>query len=270
MHHLLDLGHNVGLHFEPSQADLISVKSLENSLLDAVDVLVKSGVVPEVKAFSFHQTSPSALRFDDREYAGIRNAYAKVYMSPNRYCSDSGGYWRYRPMAEFLKDANVDRAQVLTHPEWWLERDMPPFFKIHRSATSQATHAISKYESLLNSFNLPIHKGIVDYFPKRHSRFESKFGTTLDQLIFQQDYDAAILLLMGQKEDFNSNDLLLALKKYEDSVGLQTYEAVQALFSTTEVTFRSLLESRCQDEEQKLLVILALREQLSSGLPGFM
>lgn len=163
LHEIHEMNHSVGLHFDPMPEDLISENHLNQGLSSSKLVFEKSTGL-KIHSFSFHNTSDKSLRFNGDEYAGLANAYSTSYFDTNFYTSDSGGYWKYRPMIEMIRDNNVNKLQALTHPEWWLVEDTSPFAKINIAAKIQYQNALNKYLSDLQSFGLPLNRGEIDQF----------------------------------------------------------------------------------------------------------
>lgn len=256
---LIELGHKIGLHFEPSPQDLLSVKSLEISLTNAAKILEQSGLLSKVEVFSFHQTTPAALEYREREYAGLINAYSSNFLSYERYCSDSGGFWKYRPLSEFLMDPEIDRAQVLTHPEWWLNKDLPPFQKIHLAAVDSATNAINRYEMLLNSFDLPLHKGLIENIEIPESEFENQYGSALNYLWHHSEYDASLAILLSHEDNLQAIELTGFITQFQSSVSGQIFLEAQNILNQNLSASQLLEASFSLRDEVKQVLILALR-----------
>jgi hypothetical protein len=64
------------------------------------------------------------------------------------YCSDSNGYWRFKPMDEVIREGH-HRLHLLTHPEWWTPEAMPPSERIDRAIFGRARKVRHDYDVLL-------------------------------------------------------------------------------------------------------------------------
>jgi hypothetical protein len=137
---IANLGHDIGLHFDAAwhgintEAELEDAIAWEAAILDRL-IDPKGGV----KMFSFHNTTSFTMSCKKPRYANLRNAYAGVLQEQVSYTSDSNGYWIHRSWDAILDDS-PDRIQVLSHPEWWNEKDAEPAEKVctHLDARSQA------------------------------------------------------------------------------------------------------------------------------------
>lgn len=113
---LIDLGHDVGLHFDTSlyqddaemleNAVEVECQSLENLLQRRVSVI------------SFHRPAKSLLG-KRGSIAGRMQTYQPEFFEEIGYCSDSRGGWHFGP--PLSNKAIVERRamQLLTHPVWW-------------------------------------------------------------------------------------------------------------------------------------------------------
>jgi hypothetical protein len=112
----LDLGHDIGLHFDASFSRRRGFK-LEDDIKFEIDML--SGLVgKKVRAFSFHQPSEEAIRLRV-EIPGVINTYHPDHLIGYKYISDSNRVWREINPFE-LVDQGFERAQLLIHPIWWM------------------------------------------------------------------------------------------------------------------------------------------------------
>lgn len=142
------LGHSVGLHFDPTQYKIKSQKDLEEFLLFEKQILENLFNV-KIDVFSFHNPTTEVLSFDEWEYSGMINTYAKFFKDNVKYCSDSNGYWRHKRLEEFL-DENHSKIQVLTHPEWWQKVVMFPREKIQRCIDGRSRATALEYDEMLS------------------------------------------------------------------------------------------------------------------------
>lgn len=113
---LIELGHEIGLHLDPSlYAD-------EDAALDAAAesecAVLESALDRPVGTISFHRPAGRLQGFAGR-LGGRRHAYEPRYFSEMGYCSDSRGAWRHGPPLEHTAVAAGRALQLLTHPIWW-------------------------------------------------------------------------------------------------------------------------------------------------------
>lgn len=148
------LGHGIGLHFDPqfSRLSPSDTSAIERAVALERDVLQSAVGVPLV-AVSFHD--PDVAGFTEARgdvVAGLINAYGKTLRADFAYCSDSNGYWRFRPIGDVLREGHR-RVQVLTHPEWWVPDPMSPRDRIARAIDGRAVNAARRYDQALRVLN---------------------------------------------------------------------------------------------------------------------
>lgn len=123
MEQLLDLGHEIGLHFDagcPRRRGM----ALEEDIRFELDTLSRLVGQP-VRAFSFHQPSEEAIRLRIA-IPEIINTYHPEQLDGYKYISDSNRVWREMDPFE-LSARGFDRAHVLIHPIWWMCEDAHTF-----------------------------------------------------------------------------------------------------------------------------------------------
>jgi hypothetical protein len=150
---IVALGHELGLHFDPQFTG--STPGDSDALARAVsrerDVLQETVDAPVV-AVSFHDPDVAGFtQLDDDRIAGLVNAYGSRLRREFVYCSDSNGYWRFKPIGDVLAGPGHDRVQVLTHPEWWVPEPMPPRARIARAIDGRAASAARRYDEALRA-----------------------------------------------------------------------------------------------------------------------
>ena len=147
------LGHEIGLHFDAgaySTATWTS-DSLESALRRELS-FIENLLQARVTVFSWHNPEFfNLLDFDADEIAGLINVYARRLRRDCAYCSDSNGYWRFKPMGEVIREGH-ERLHLLTHPEWWTPEAMPPSERIDRAIRDRARKVRSDYDFLLERF----------------------------------------------------------------------------------------------------------------------
>jgi hypothetical protein len=118
---LQDLGHVIGLHFDPTAAD---GSDIESSIATEAKILALA-CGKDIAAVSFHRPLHDHLRGPDK-LAGLWNAYARRFMMDIGYCSDSRGEWRFGDPLSHAAIRDGRALQLLTHPIWWNDVAIPP------------------------------------------------------------------------------------------------------------------------------------------------
>jgi hypothetical protein len=144
------LGHDIGLHFD-AEAD--GVTRWTNEQLEAAvrcDRSILATVFGRaITAVSWHNPDLSnLLDFDAEEVGGLLSTYSAKLRRDYVYCSDSNGYWRFKPMGKVIAEAHL-RLHLLTHPEWWTPEPLSPSDRIDRALMGRARAIRTRYDSLL-------------------------------------------------------------------------------------------------------------------------
>ncbi|MDP4289140.1 MAG: hypothetical protein Q8922_14560 [Bacteroidota bacterium] len=153
---ILELGHDIALHFDPTQygpglsrASLLEAMTAERDLLQR-----EFGVPPRAVSFHLYGVLEEPMP-DDDEVAGMINAYSKSLRDTYDYASDSNGVWIYRRLRDVLLKAEKDRLQVLTHPEWWTGETMPPRLRLQRAIDGYAAAMAKWYDDIVAKSGRP-------------------------------------------------------------------------------------------------------------------
>jgi peptidoglycan/xylan/chitin deacetylase (PgdA/CDA1 family) len=113
---IMDLGHEIGLHFDASL-----YPSDANSLQEAASIEcehLENCIQCPIQIISFHRPAKSLLNYSGL-LAGRRHAYEPDFFSEIGYCSDSRGAWNYGHPLETDAIKRKTALQLLTHPIWW-------------------------------------------------------------------------------------------------------------------------------------------------------
>lgn len=150
LRHIQSLGHEIGLHFDGSA---YGTKTWSREALNAAvrreQVLLETLLQSSIKALSWHNPDQSnLLDFQDHEIAGLFNAYSEALRRDYAYCSDSNGYWRFKPMNEVILERH-ERLHLLTHPDWWTWDAMSPSERIDRAILGRARRLREDYDRRL-------------------------------------------------------------------------------------------------------------------------
>lgn len=143
-----ELGHHIGLHLDAAYHGIESEGQLEE-VICMESRWLREWFSVEVSSFSFHNPTDFLLSCDQDTYGGLINCYARNLRKTVSYCSDSNGYWRFKPLRDVLTLGKEKRLQVLTHPEWWQEKTMTPRRRILRCAMGRARALMRVYDDFL-------------------------------------------------------------------------------------------------------------------------
>jgi hypothetical protein len=110
---MIGMGHEIGLHFDPSLYD----KKLETVLEKEIDIL-SFATRNEIKSISLHNPS---IHGQYPIFNGYINAYDPKWFSDDNYISDSMFLFRGKDPYEFLKNINKNMIQILLHPMHYTE-----------------------------------------------------------------------------------------------------------------------------------------------------
>ncbi len=172
---IIGMGHQIGLHFDANFHDMPDEESLADQVDNEAALLERLFDVRPV-AFSFHNPLASHLRCEEDSYGGLVNCYSRRFKTEVPYCSDSNGYWRFRRLRDVLAQATDPCLQVLTHPGWWQNCEMPPRQRIFRSAYGRARATMTHYDAVISAHGRENLSGAADalaflrdVLPERHA-----------------------------------------------------------------------------------------------------
>ncbi|MBU8880783.1 hypothetical protein BGM26_17665 [Bacillus sp. FJAT-29790] len=109
---ILDLGHDIGLHFDPTaypeSNDIVEKLQIE------IEILAKI-LNHNISSFSFHRPGKNLLN-KSLKIKGLFNAYDKTFFKEFKYISDSNHNWSEDCACNHIKN---NKLHILTHPIWW-------------------------------------------------------------------------------------------------------------------------------------------------------
>ena len=114
---LVDLGHEVGLHYDVQAMSERDNSDLHTQLQYEIDILSKLTGCP-IQSVAMH--NPSI--YGDDPFAGdthFINAYDPQFTKTIAYYSDSCGAWRDDTYDVFSRSTIPDKLQLLIHPFFW-------------------------------------------------------------------------------------------------------------------------------------------------------
>jgi len=124
---ILDLGHQLGLHFdcaayspESTTRDLAEASDLEASILER-------WFGRKIDVISYHRPSKLVLAGDPELSAPRTHTYMRAYTESIRYVSDSRGTWGHGSPTDTDAFRNGKPLHILTHPIWWAHETPSPY-----------------------------------------------------------------------------------------------------------------------------------------------
>jgi hypothetical protein len=145
---IIDMGHDIGLHFDSANYGIHSEKDL-TYWLNFEKRILETTLKVKIKTFSFHNPTDDTLQYNKDKYAGMINTYSRYFRNEVGYCSDSNGYWRYEKLVEILKKEKYEKLQILIHPGWWVDVPMAPKRRIRRCIEGRADKQLKLYDKML-------------------------------------------------------------------------------------------------------------------------
>ena len=123
LHEILDLGHDIGLHFDETAYSYDGlgieyyIRKEARILSDLIDVNINS--------FSLHRPNHFTLETDIR-IPGLVNSYGEEFFVGFKYLSDSRRRWR-EPAEEIIREGKYEKLHILTHAFWYrdVEESLP-------------------------------------------------------------------------------------------------------------------------------------------------
>ena len=111
------LGHEIGLHFDPSA---YNKKEVTNGLKIELKIFEKL-FKKKVKIISFHKPNKKILKID-KKILGINHTYQKLFSKKMGYFADSRNTFRYGHPLKSIEFNNNLNLQILIHPIWWQKK----------------------------------------------------------------------------------------------------------------------------------------------------
>lgn len=121
--HIINNGHEIGLHFEPDFYKFFNYKPLQQFKKE-VRILGDMLDIDIIGAATHEPSRCGYLITDDNinELPIEYEAYCSSLMNSYKYISDSGARWREGSMFEFINNDWEDDLYINTHPLWWFNK----------------------------------------------------------------------------------------------------------------------------------------------------
>lgn len=148
---IINLGHNLGLHFDSHFWNINQENELEKYLLIDKETLEKYFEI-EIDVFSFHNTNQFILSCEKEYYAGMLNVYSKKIKEGLSYITDSTGYWRFERLEHKLLKSDENKIQVLIHDTMWQDVVLPPRRRVFKAIDEYSNYLKNYYDETLKKF----------------------------------------------------------------------------------------------------------------------
>ena len=153
---IIALGHDIGVHFD------INAYSKKINKSDDIDywAIFEKNIYEllfdcKVNTLSFHNPTLINIDFNQKvdKVGGMLNTYSSTIFDHFEYISDSNGYWRFDKMDDFLEKNKQKNIQFLSHPGWWLHKDLKPRKKIEHHINLRACSVLNNYDIVVRLSN---------------------------------------------------------------------------------------------------------------------
>lgn len=122
IYEIINLGHQIGLHFDESSYKMGNEIDLNNYIDKEVNI-IKDFFNLDIFAISMHRPSKWILNNDIR-FKKYINVYSKKYFEEFKYFSDSRRRWKEGCICKKINTNKYNKLHILIHPFWWIEKDI--------------------------------------------------------------------------------------------------------------------------------------------------
>jgi len=124
---IINLGHQIGLHFEIN----LSKKTIEREITNQIKVIQLYFDIEKI--VSFHRPPKYIL---NQKFKNFISSYEAKFFKEIKYLSDSCGHeslWKEGCVCQWLKSQSCPRdLQILIHPIWWGRKEKDPNKYLHQ------------------------------------------------------------------------------------------------------------------------------------------
>lgn len=154
---ILDLGHQIGLHFDeafygPNDVDKV-IKYVDSEVQ-----ILNDYFHTKIFAVSFHRPSQFILQSDIKLKNDLINTYGRKFFEGFKYISDSRRLWKEGCLCSFFEKTSADyaipdRIQALVHPIWWTDQSLSAQDTIEKILIKKLEYLDSELEKNIQIYN---------------------------------------------------------------------------------------------------------------------
>jgi len=122
IYEIINLGHQIGLHFDESSYKIENEIDLNNYIEKEIN-LIQTYFNINIYAVSMHRPSKWLLN-NDVKFDKYINTYAKRFFRDFKYFSDSRRQWKEGCICKKVNVNKYDKLHILIHPFWWIDKDI--------------------------------------------------------------------------------------------------------------------------------------------------
>jgi hypothetical protein len=122
IYEIINLGHQIGLHFDESVYKIDNEIDLNQHVEKEIN-LIKTYFDINIFVVSMHRPSKWLLSNDIKLYKYI-NTYEKKFFKDFKYFSDSRRQWRESCICNKIDISKYNKLHILIHPFWWVNKDI--------------------------------------------------------------------------------------------------------------------------------------------------
>jgi hypothetical protein len=157
---ILDLGHQIGLHFDEAYYGSNDAEILIK-YVDSEVHLLEDYFNTKIFAVSFHRPSQFLLQSDIKLKDNLINTYDRNFIKEFKYISDSRRMWKEGCLCSFFEKTGADysspdRIQALVHPIWWTDKSLNAQDTMERFLLKKLAYLDSELEK-----NIQIYKRLL-------------------------------------------------------------------------------------------------------------
>lgn len=116
LNEIVDMGHQVGLHFDEKRYNKASIEDITKKIYSELNIL-KMALNRSNDVISMHRPSKLILN-KDIKFEGAINSYSKKFFTDIKYVSDSRMSWK-EDVFEVIESEKYKKIHILTHPFWY-------------------------------------------------------------------------------------------------------------------------------------------------------